>query len=133
MCGNVSAISLEPWERRRWPELRERLRVPDRMMGLMRGLIGEVEVAVVIAVTLDGVVTPVAIVELPQEIRDELVLAPDGSAKVGDYDVRVLTDPGPDGRPEPVALLATGWIDQHLLLYARRLWWRRPADIARHI
>jgi hypothetical protein len=45
-------------------------------------------------------------------------------AKVGDYDIQVLVDLDTDP-PRPLAILATPWIEQHLLLYARNLWRRR--------
>jgi hypothetical protein len=46
-------------------------------------------------------------------------------AKVGDYDVEVLMDEPPDGTPRPLVILATSWIEEYLLLYARQLWHRR--------
>ena len=41
---------------------------------------------------------------------------------VGDYDVEVLIEADANGREPPLALLATPWIEQHLLLCARTLW-----------
>jgi hypothetical protein len=136
MCGSVSAIGLEDAERRLWPQLRERLRVPGSLMALMRGVLGDAEVAAVVAVAPDGRVTPLAILTTAQPIMQEISLIPDdggqtgtpadiAAARIGDDDVRVLLGPGPDGRHEPVAVLNTPWIDQHLLLYARTLWHRR--------
>jgi hypothetical protein len=137
MCGSVSAIGLEERERELWPDLRERLREPGHLMALMRGVLGDTEVAAVVAVTPQGKVKPVAILATPEEIAEEIRLAgeerdPDGAgrdglrrAKIGDYDVEVLIGEGPDGQPRPLAILATPWIEQHLLLYARALWRRR--------
>lgn len=63
--------------------------------------------------------------------RERTGTPPDvAAARIGDDDVRVLLWPGPDGRSEPVAVLSTPWIDQHLLLYARTLWHRRRAAAA---
>lgn len=45
-------------------------------------------------------------------------------ASIGDYDAEVLVGEGPQGRPHPLAVLATPWIDEHLLLYARTRWRR---------
>jgi hypothetical protein len=137
MCGTVSAAGLQDHERESWPWLRERLRVPGHLMALMRGALGDTEVAAVVAVTPQGAVTPLAILATPEVIAAEIRLAPDEPdqdpagrdglrrATVGDYDVRVLVDEGPDGQPRPLAILATPWIEQHLLLYARTLWRRR--------
>jgi len=141
MCGSVSAIGLEDAERRLWPRLRERLRVPGQLMALMRGVLGDAEVAAVVAVAPDGRVTPLAILTTAEPIMQEISLVPDdrertgapsdvAAARIGDDDVRVLLWPGPDGRSEPVAVLSTPWIDQHLLLYARTLWHRRRAAAA---
>ena len=133
MCGSVSAIGLEDRERQLWPRLRERLRRPGQMMALMRGVLGDAEVAVVVAVTPDGTVTPVALLATAEEIAQEIELAPHEhdrepetrAAKIGDYDVEVVVDVGPDRQVRPLAVLATPWIEQHLLLYARTLWRRR--------
>jgi hypothetical protein len=137
VCGTVSAIGLTEPERQRWPELRERLREPGHCMALMRGVLGDTEVAVVAAVTPDGTVRTLAIMASPQEIVQEIRLVPATAertgvdrygpqpAKIGDYDVQVLTDIAAQGQPRPVAVLTTPWIEQHLLLYARQLWHRR--------
>ncbi len=134
MCGTVSAIGLEEHEREFWPFLRERLRQPGHLMALMRGVLGDTEVAAVVAVTPQGAARPLAVLATSEAIAQEIRLsepAPDGNssgpwpATIGDYDVQVLTDVGPDGRPRPVAVLATPWIEQHLLLFARTLWRRR--------
>lgn len=142
MCGTVSAIGLEDRERELWPYVRERLRRPGELMALMRGVLGDAEVGVVASVTPQGRVTPLAILATPQEIVDEITLLPPDEAagepgsdrahsgglwpaKVGDYDAVVLVGEGPDGKPRPVAILTTPWIEQHLLLYARDLWRKR--------
>jgi hypothetical protein len=135
VCGTVSAIGLEERERQLWPYLRERLREPGHLMALMRGVLGDTEVAAVVAVTPQGAVKVLAILTTPEVIAQEIRLAPDEQrpdragrgdglrrAKIGDYDVEVLVGEGPDGQPEPLAVLATPWIEQHLLLYARNLW-----------
>lgn len=137
MCGSVSAIGLEERERQLWPYLRERLRQPGHLMALMRGVLGDTEVAAVVAVTPQGAVTPLAILATPEAIATEIRLVADGQdqdaarpdglrrAKIGDYDVEVVVAEGSGGQPEPLAVLATPWIEQHLLLYARTLWRRR--------
>src|SRR5690606_34856260 len=144
MCGTVSAIGLEDRERELWPYVRDRLRRPGQLMALMRGVLGDAEVGVVLTVMPHGTVTPVAILATPQEIVDEIRLEPEEDeaerdtdnerdsgavrmlrAKVGDYDADILFGAGPDGRPRPLAILITPWIQQHLLLYARDLWRRR--------
>jgi hypothetical protein len=132
VCGSVSAIGLEDRERELWPHLRERPRVPGQLMALMRGVLGDAEVAAVVAVGPQGSVKPLAILTTAEEIAAEIRLLPDEPgtgdgghglrrATIGDYDVDVLV--GEDGRL--LAVLATPWIDQHLLLYARALWHRR--------
>jgi hypothetical protein len=132
MCGSVSAIGLQDIERETWPYLRERLRMPGRLMGLMRGVLGDAEVAVVIGVTPEGVVTVLAILASTEVIINELRLVEpeEGNeglwrAMIGDDEVRVLVGEWPDGNPQPLAILTTPWIEQHLLLYARTLWRRR--------
>jgi hypothetical protein len=131
MCGSVSAIGLEERERELWPDLRERLRQPGHLMALMRGVLGDTEVAAVVAVTPQGAVKLLAILASPEVIASEIRLDPDGEdrdglrrAMIGDYEVEVLVGTGPDGQPRPLAILATPWIEQHLLLYARALWRR---------
>jgi hypothetical protein len=130
MCGSVSAIGLEERERELWPLLRERLRRPGHLMALMRGVLGDAEVAVVAAVTPHGMVTPLAILTTAEAVAAETRLMEDHDgpsadgvrrARIGDYDVEVLVDEGPGGA-RPLAILATPWIEQHLLLYARTLW-----------
>jgi hypothetical protein len=138
MCGSVSAIGLEERERELWPLIRERLRRPGHLMALMRGVLGDAEVAVVAAVTPHGRVTVLAVLTTTEAIAAETRLmaedhdrpSADGvrRARIGDYDVEVLVDEGPDGA-RPLAILTTPWIDQHLLLYARTLW--RPPRPAR--
>jgi hypothetical protein len=132
MCGSVSAIGLQDAEREVWPFLRERLRAPGRLMGLMRGVLGDAEVAIVIGVTPEGVVTVLALVATTEVIANEIrLIAPEDDhhdlwrAMIGDDEVRVLVGEGADDHPRPVAILTTPWIEQHLLLYARTLWRRR--------
>ncbi|GAB1640850.1 hypothetical protein [Krasilnikovia sp. MM14-A1259] len=130
MCGSVSAIGLEAGDRELWPTVRERLRVTGRMMALMRGLLGDTEVAAVVAVEPRGAVTPLAILCTTQVIVDEISFAEDPGgdgvwpAKIGDYDAEVLVGEDPDGRRRPLAILVTPWIEQHLLVFARTLWRR---------
>jgi hypothetical protein len=120
MCGSDSAIGLAESERALWPHLRERLREPGSLMGLMRGVLGgAVEVATVVATTPDGVVRPVALVATPA-ITGEIELSEAGGddvrpARIGDDDIDVLvaTRPGQDGA-EPVAILVTPWIAENL-------------------
>ncbi|UQU61821.1 hypothetical protein COUCH_22545 [Couchioplanes caeruleus] len=135
MCGSVSAIGLHDRERLLWPYLRERLRVPEQLMSLQRGVLGDAEVAVVAAVTPQGRATIMALLASTEEIAQEILLpaglvVPPGQdrivrAKVGDYDADILVRSDPHGAPEPLAVLTTPWIEQHLLLYARDLWHRR--------
>jgi hypothetical protein len=142
MCGSFSAIGLEDHDRELWPYLRERLREPGHLMALMRGVLGDAEVATVVAVEPQGTVKVIAVVASSETIVNEIRLtAPaagsdgggssdDGQgrlwhATIGDYDVEVVTGEWPDGRPRPLAVLVTPWIEQHLLLYARTLWRRR--------
>ncbi|WP_213453474.1 hypothetical protein [Rhizomonospora bruguierae] len=134
MCGSVSAIGLEDRERELWPYLRERLRRPGHLMAIMRGVLGDVEVAAVVAVTPQGAVTTLALLTTAETIAQEIHLPPQDRdrpgvrrGRIGDYDVDVLVGAGPDGVTRPLAVLATPWIEQHLLLYARTLWHRRPA------
>jgi hypothetical protein len=132
VCGNVSAIGLQEAERELWPVLRERLRVPGELMALMRGVLGDTEVGAVVSVTPQGVVTVRAILATPPAIADEIRLLDTGTdrpwlrrALVGEYEVEVVVGEWPDGRPRPLAILTTPWIEQHLLIYARTLWRRR--------
>lgn len=129
MCGPTSAIGLDDAERAVWLEVRERLRPPGRMMALMRGVLGgDTEVAAVTAVTPAGVVEPLALVATAA-IVDEITLTDvsprEGvrSGRVGDYDVDVLMD---DAGERVLAVLVSPWIFEHLTLYGRKLWTRRP-------
>ncbi len=54
MCGPTSAIGLVDRERATWLEVKEQMRKPGTMAGLMRGFLGNEEVAVVIATTPEG-------------------------------------------------------------------------------
>ena len=131
MCGSVSAVGLQERERELWPYLRERLREPGRFMALMRGVLGDAEVGVVVSVTPEGAVKPLAVLTTAEAIAAEIELGDDAGppglrrAKVGDYDAEILVREGLGGQPEPIAILSTPWIEQHLLLYARTLWHRR--------
>jgi hypothetical protein len=130
VCGPHSALGLEETERRLWPELRERLRVPGRSMALMRGILGgDAEVAVVTAVTTAGVVQPLAVITTPL-IADEITLAnPDerdqATGDIGGDPVEVLMGTV-DGVRQPVAVLVNPWIFENLTLFTRKLWTRRP-------
>ncbi|HEY8474863.1 MAG TPA: hypothetical protein VIL37_19865 [Natronosporangium sp.] len=98
----------------------------------MRGVLGDVEVAVVTAVTPAGEVRPLAVLTTAPEIAHEIQLVEAGPsqgdlrpAKIGDDDVQVVVGEGPGGQPRPLAVLVNPWIEQHLLVFARRLWRRR--------
>lgn len=55
MCGSTSAVGLGEQERQLWPVLRERLRLPGQLMGLMRGVLGgDAEVAALVTTTPPG-------------------------------------------------------------------------------
>lgn len=120
-------MGLEEAEREMWPVLRERLRQPDRMMALMRGVLGgDAEVACVTAVTPAGVVQPLAILATAA-IAEEITLvggSVDGlrPGKIADYDVEVLVD---DSGERPLAVAVSPWIFHNLTLYTRKLWSRR--------
>lgn len=61
-------------ERALWPQLRDRLRVPGRLMGLMRGVLGgDAEAVVVVTTTPAGTVGPVAML-MTGWIREHLYL-----------------------------------------------------------
>jgi hypothetical protein len=128
MCGSHSAIGLTEVDRKLWPQIRERLREPRHLMGLMRGVLdGAIEVAAVIAVTPDGIVRPLALVATPILAAD--VQLDDGSAgeirpaRIGDDKIDVLVGSAADrAAVQPLAILLTPWITEHLALYARTLW-----------
>lgn len=126
MCGPTSAIGLSDEERRDWPWLRERLRVPGQCMGLMRGVLAaDVEVAAVIATDPRGISRALALLVAPVMLA-ELRLPPPGGGDlvvghIGDDPIQVLLAPG----DRPVAVLVNDWLRQHLYLYARQLWWPR--------
>jgi len=132
MCGPGSALGLAEDERTLWPQLKERLREPGQLMGLMRGVLGgETEVAVVVAVRPDGIVQPRALLAT-DVLADELEMVGeqtdgdgDGEVRrghVGDYDVDVLMGVDRHGERRPIALSMSPWISQLLFLYSRRLW-----------
>lgn len=127
MCGAYSAFGLDEAERELWPQLRDRLRQPHHLMGVMRGVLGsDAEVAVVVATSPAGVSQPLAVLVTPA-IEAELTLPAevpaDGvvRALVGTYDVDALTD----AAGKPIALLMTPWLFENLSVYARKLWTRR--------
>jgi hypothetical protein len=127
MCGPHSALGLEDAEREMWPVLRERLRQPDRLMALMRGVLGgDAEIACVAAVSPAGVVQPLALLATPA-IADEITFVGtpvDGvrPGKIADYDVEVLVD---ESGERPLAVAVSPWIFHNLTLYTRKLWSRR--------
>jgi hypothetical protein len=133
MCGASSAVGLGDAERALWPLLRDRLRAPGQLMGLMRGVLGDdAEVAAIVTTTPAGISRPVAILVTPA-IADEITLLEPvpgrdvRRGRIGDDEVEVLLGgPGPSEDAEPVAIFVTDWIRQHLSLYARELWHRRP-------
>src|SRR5829696_2356011 len=130
MCGATSAVGLGEQERQLWPLLRERLRRPGQLMGLMRGVLGaDAEVAALVTTTPAGTVRPVAILVTPA-IAAEITFV-DGSpdaqlrrGRIGEDEMDVLI--GRVGRedPRPIAILVTDWMREHLYLYARELWHR---------
>lgn len=131
MCGPSSAVGLTELERVLWPVLRERLRAPGRLMGLMRGVLGgDAEVAVVVSTTAAGIATPVAMLVTPA-IAAEITVVEDGPgtdvrrARIGGDPVEVLYAAVDGADPGPVAILMTDWIRHHLYLYSRELWHRR--------
>ena len=129
MCGPNSALGLDQRERELWPQLRDRLREPGRLMAMMRGVLGgDSEVAVLVTVTPEGVARPVAILVTPP-IEAEIELSQEGSddlrrGRIGDDDVEVVMGSGHGEPPHPIALLTTDWMREHLYLYARELWHR---------
>ena len=133
MCGASSAVGLGDAERALWPLLRDRLRTPGQLMGLMRGVLGgDAEVAAVVTTTPTGISRPIAILVTPA-IAEEITLleGPPGSdvrrALIGAEEVEVLVgDLATADAGRPVAIFVTDWIRQHLSLYARELWHRRP-------
>ena len=138
MCGPSSALGLDEVERAVWPDLRERLRRPGRLMALMRGVLGgDAEVAAVVSITPEGVVTPLALLATPGIVAEITLREPapaDGAegrdradvrrGRIGDYDVDVLMRTDADAET-PAAVLVSPWIFEHLTLYARKLWSRR--------
>jgi hypothetical protein len=128
VCGPHSALGLEEAERELWPDLRERLRQPGRLMALMRGILGgDTEVAVVTAVTPAGVVQPLAVLVTPL-IADEIELTgADGdqvSARIGGDPIDVLMSTTTGSVRKPIAVLVNPWIFSNLTLFTRKLWTR---------
>ncbi len=127
MCGPSSAISLEQHERDAWMAVRDQLRMPDHYAGLMRGFLGGEEVAVAISTDREGrshevAVLVTATIGAEITLSDPTLSAPAQPASVGGYDVEVLVG-HLGGQRRPVAVRTTPWMRQHLLLYARQLWW----------
>lgn len=124
MCGATSAIGLEDHERLLWAPVKDALRQPGQLAGLMRGFLAETEVAVVIATSPEGRVRPLAVLAT-REIAEEIVL-PDRPPVTGWVPGQVLDYPAEiwlaEGRP--TALRVTSWMHEHLTLYARQLWSR---------
>jgi len=131
MCGTSSAVGLDDAERALWPLLRDRLRAPGQLMGLMRGVLGDdAEVAAVVTTTPTGIARPVAILVTPAIAAEITLLEPVPGrdvrhARIGEDDVEVLLD-GASEDAVPIAVFVSDWIRQHLSLYARELWHRRP-------
>jgi hypothetical protein len=123
-------VGLAEQERALWPQLRERLRVPGQLMGLMRGVLGgDAEVAAVVTTTPAGIAKPVAIIVTPviaAEIRllDSSTQPDVRRGRIGDDEVEVLIGRVQGEDPRPVAVFVTGWMREHLYLYARELWHR---------
>jgi hypothetical protein len=130
MCGTNSAVGLSEQERVAWPLLRDRLRRPGQLMGLMRGVLGgDAEVAAVVTTTPSGIARPIAILVTPAIAAEITVLDEDRTtdvrrALIGEDQVQVLIGQTGSDNPRPVAILITDWIREHLSLYARELWHR---------
>ncbi len=130
MCGSNSAVGLAEQDRVLWPLLRERLRVPGQLMGLMRGVLGgDAEIAAIVTTTPAGIAKPVAIVATPVIAEEITLLDSDPRAdirrgRIGGDDVQVVMGFLQDEDPWPVAVLITGWMREHLYLYSRELWHR---------
>lgn len=126
MCGPTSAIGLESQERALWLAVKDQLRRPGVMPGLMRGFLADSEVAAVVEIEPTGAVRPVAVL-VTLAIAEELALsdptlsAHRQAARIGEYDVEVLVGEV-DGQRRPAAVLVTQWIYEHLILYSRQLW-----------
>lgn len=129
MCGPTSAIGLVDYERVIWLDVKDQLRQPGRLAGLMRCFLGNEEVAVVVATTPGGVVHALALL-VTDAIAAEIEL-PGAAASgwvtghIADNPVEIWLGRAVQAEPRPVALKLTHWIEEHLLLYARRLWWPR--------
>ena len=130
MCGPSSAIGLGDAERAQFPWLRERLRLPDHYMGLMRGVLGEdAEVGCVVATNTSGITRALALLVTP-EIAGEITMPADAAPVDDIVQGTIAGDPvqvivRPDAPRTPVAIMISPWIREHLYLYARQLWWPR--------
>jgi hypothetical protein len=128
VCGPNSAIGLEHHERERWDRVREHLREPGQLVGLMRGFLADHEVAAVVTTTPQGAVRPLAVLVSPT-IEAEMVL-PESTAdgwvdvELAGYPVQAYLEPAGD-RSRPLAVRMTPWMHEYLVLYARRLFGRR--------
>jgi hypothetical protein len=128
VCGPNSAIGLEHHERERWDRLRDHLREPGQLAGLMRGFLADHEVAAVVTTTARGVVRPVAVL-VSHDIEAEIILpeAPGTGwveVQLAGYPVSAWLEQVGD-RPRPLAVRMTPWMHEYLVLYARRLFGRR--------
>ncbi len=131
MCGATSALGLERQERLLWPLIKERLREPGQLVGLMRAVLGgDAEVAVVVTITPAGVARPVAVLATPVIAAEVTMLDDDVDAdvrrgRIGDDEVTVLMGNPPGEERRPIAVLVSDWMREHLYVYARELWHRR--------
>jgi hypothetical protein len=128
VCGPNSAIGLEHHERERWSLLRDHLREPGQLIGLMRGFLADHEVAAVVTTTPRGVVRPLAVLVSPT-IEAEIELPAEAGTgwvdvHLAGYAVQAWVERTGD-RPRPLAVRMTPWMHEYLVLYARRLFGRR--------
>ena len=127
VCGPSSAIGLLAWERERWAVVKEQLRQSGQYPGLMRGFLADKEVAAVISTTREGMAVPLAVI-VSHEIEEELDLPGGGTgwvaARIGDYPAEAYVERTSEGL-RPVAVRMTPWLNEYLVLYARKLWTSR--------
>lgn len=127
MCGPNSAIGLEQWERDVWAVIKDALREPGTLAGLMRGFLGDGEVSFVVATVPEGLSRPLAMIVNPVvaaelELEDPGMNADRQVGSIGGDPVEVLVG-DVDGVRRPLAIRVTPWITEHMFVYARRLWW----------